>query len=393
MLALALLVLFLASGHCTLSTRIPAPHLVQPLGAATPARPAVALPAAEQPRDAPAAAPAAAPADAPADAPAAARKPRSTLPGWGVALNHASGMPLITHADSWHAHAASGAAWLASAYPILFFSWYAAYADPSAFGLAPGLSLPLCLCLIAGVTTSATGYPMRPKKHFPHYTGQMRNSMLCTSLSALLVATFAAEPHLPPPLVAAAHAATALGAGLVAYDAVVARTPWDISQVVIDLKLELPPRAAILAANTISLSWLAIFAAAVSHVLLGGASAHDLLGSAGPEGSAAFAAQMALALALAPASEALVGTSMQKDRFTKKDGAHVLVHQLDSGGFRPAHWLEACELLFNVPGPATITIGLALLGGHAELVRHFFFFDALTDAVVGGGFGFEFGAG
>ena len=227
-------------------------------------------------------------------------------------------MPLITHADSWHAHAASGAAWLASAYPILFFSWYAAYADPSAFGLAPGLSLPLCLCLIAGVTTSATGYPMRPKKHFPHYTGQMRNSMLCTSLSALLVATFAAEPHLPPPLVAAAHAATALGAGLVAYDAVVARTPWDISQVVIDLKLELPPRAAILAANTISLGWLAIFAAAVSNVLLGGASAHDLLGSAGPEGSAAFAAQMALALALAPASEALVGTSMQKDRFDQE---------------------------------------------------------------------------
>jgi len=309
--------------------------------------------------------------------PATSRLPRRALPDWASKLNGQMEMRLITFADSHHAHAVSGAAWMLLSYGTLLSTSASELAGQdytSALASAFGSWNPiLALASLSGVAVGATGFPMRPKRRLRAYANQMRNSMTSTALLSLMFSALALEASggLGDGLVAAAlseatRVVVALGAGYIAYDAIDSRTPWDLEPIIDNLKLERPPEVALYAARAISMGWLAMTAAAACHVALPAAA----LAGADEQ---AFAAQMCLALALAPSSEALVGTLCLKDRFTKEADAHFFVTRTPSGGVRPAHWLEALELVFNVPGPALLTVLVALQAGHADLVRAFFF--------------------
>jgi len=318
-------------------------------------------------------------ASLPAAEPAATALPRvqlKALPGWAATLNEKMEMPLVTFADKHHVHAVSGALWMLCGYGVLFSAWGSelaggdyASALTSAYG---SLSPLLALTTLSGVAVGLTGFPMRPKRRFRAYANQMRNAMTSTALLSLMAASFALDASGGlgdgSALSDATRAVVAVGAAYMGREAVMTRTPWDITNVVRDLKLEQPPEAALYAARAIGLGWLAMAAATACHCApLPWASA-DL-----DPTTSAFAAQMALALAMAPSSEALVGTLCMKDRFTKADDAHVFVTRTPSGGLRPSHWLEALELALNVPGPALLTVLIAIYAGHADLVRAFFF--------------------
>lgn len=277
-----------------------------------------------------------------------------------------------------HVHAVSGAAWMLLGYGTLLSTWAAELLSPdyvgaltTTFGEA---NFPvIALTALVGVTLGATGFPMRPKRRFRAYAEQMRNSMTSVALLSFVTATFVldgtgggalGDGAVAAGLSDATRAVVGLGAAYMGREAVISRKPWDIAPTVADLQLERPPEFALYAARAISLGWLAMVAAATSHVLVD---------SPGNAVSAAFAAQMALSLAMAPASEALVGTLVMKERFTKDEGSQVLLTKTPSGGLRVAHWLDATILALNVPGPAVLSLLVALHAGHADLVREFLY--------------------
>jgi len=83
---------------------------------------------------------------------------------------------------------------------------------------------------------------------------------------------------------------------------------------------------------------------------------------------------MALGLSMTPAGEAVVGTLMQKDRFSPKptnEYKFVTKNEQD-GTFETNRWLEAAQMTFNFQGPVVASSLVAAATHHADVVQHFF---------------------
>lgn len=262
-------------------------------------------------------------------------------------------MPLITRMDKSHLHALSASIWLFGSYGTLLHAWFAEanYGDWSQFAACDN---PLMLqgLLLSGVVMAITGSPMTPRnRRFANYGKQMRNSMVSAAVQAWVVSStlLHANGNFPAILETPTELLALVSMGLLAWDAILEGRPWNIHVVIDDLKLAPPPPLAMNGAMLISLGYMALQAIGLYHVVANDGAA-----------SSAFAAQMAFSLAITPATEALIGTLMQKDRYTKKRGQHVWLHENEDGSFRPSHRLEAAQLLLSAPGPYLITLALGL---------------------------------
>lgn len=298
---------------------------------------------------------------------------RRRLPGWAKRANEVMSMPLFTYADKMHVHAISATLWLLGSYGVLFTGLCRELTmdDWSAFA---ELDAPTAALLASGIAMAGTGFPLLPKKHFRSFQAGMRNGMLSAALGAWMAAGFAMEPaSLPPHLVEASILVARLGIVTMAVDYLIDKQPWDQRPVIEDLKLKMPPEASLNAATFLSVLWEGSVLCGLAHLALadGTAGVTDLHDPT----TRAFAAQLAVGLAATPTIEAFfVGTLLQKDRFCKPSGKHFFCRELPDGefGVRLAVQLPL-QILFSFPGPAAMTVLLALTTGHADAVRSYFF--------------------
>jgi len=77
---------------------------------------------------------------------------------------------------------------------------------------------------------------------------------------------------------------------------------------------------------------------------------------------------------MTPAGDALVGTLMQKDRFSPKlaDEYKFVSRNPETGNFETSRLLEACQMLFTFPGPIVMSSIIAVATHHHDLVTNFF---------------------
>ena len=283
-------------------------------------------------------------------------------------------MPIITHADSKHVHAISGATWFLSAYPLTSYALYCeiAFNNWSTFASFAGI-LPIA-CL-ASVLMGVTSIPMRPtRKSFRHYSIAMRLGMisfpLCASMSPFL-AIFAetaggiGEMMGGDMAIGATNFVLVAASAVLFLDLVLDKEPLNIESIIRDLKLEDPPRWALYTALAITVAWLVFFAATDAFVLLHGSQSMDSM-------TTAFVSQMAFSLAMSPSGSALAGTLMRRDRFTKRSGEHVFVTEQPNGKFSNCWFLDAAQLILGAPGPYFATLGVAWATGHADWVQALF---------------------
>ena len=294
------------------------------------------------------------------------------LPAWGTAVNDGVDFKLITKADKGHVHALVGATWFVSAYGLLFDSLASELADPGhPVALAHGMHLPVLVAMAAGVGVSISGFPMMPRSRmFSAYAKQMSASMLSTATLCLIVAASVFDPS-ELPAADLTHALIVASMLAQSGDIVVDQKPWNIVPTVTSLRLQLPPPPVVKLAMAISLGWCAMAFGVYVHFAGAATGALSDLSDV----DRAFAGQMALGLVMGPASEAFVGTLIQKERFRGlKDASrpYKFVHPLEDGLFRPNHVMEALELAFNVPGPQIACIAAAMATGHGDSVRHVF---------------------
>lgn len=280
------------------------------------------------------------------------------FPAWARMVNQAFAMPLITRMDKSHLHALSASVWLFGSYGTLLHTWFAeaSSGDWSQFFACESF---MQILLMSGVLMSVTGQPMTPKTaRFANYGKQMRNSMVSAAVQAWVVEVILlrCDGHFPQLLQTPSELLALLAMGLLGWDAVVEGRPWNIEVVIDDLKLARPPPVAMHGAMLISLAYMVLQAMGLYHVIANDAA-----------GNSPFAAQMAFSLAVTPATEALIGTLMQKDRYTKKHGQHVWLHENEDGSFRPSHRLEAGQLLLSAPGPYLMTLALGLVQNPADV--------------------------
>jgi len=311
---------------------------------------------------------------------------RTSLPPWADPINRAMNFKLITHADKGHVHAVTGATWFVSSYTLLFDSLAnEALSGDHTIALAHGTSGPVLIACAAGLAVAASGFPMTPSKRtLRAYAAQMQSSMLSVATCCMVLAAHSVnEASLPEFAISATHALA--GASIVGHliDFTVEQKPWNQVPSIIDLKLKMPPTPIIRIAQTVSLGWCAMALACFAHAALGGPEALSNV----PLDEKGFAAQMTLAIIMAPASEAFIGTLVNKERFRREAANRVgepsqnkFVYALKddetgrlTGEFRPSHAMEAIELALNVPGPQIAAVAMALTTGHADAVRHFFF--------------------
>jgi len=280
------------------------------------------------------------------------RKPRVGHNTISRLVNNAFNMPLITRMDRSHLHAISATIWLLGSYSALL-SAFASEVNSRDWSHFATFHHPFTQVLVAsGVVMSLTSHAMTPKSaRFFNYGKQMRNSMVSSAVQIWVASTVLLnlDGNFPQFLQTPTMAVAILSMGLLGWDAIVEGRPWNINVVIEDLQLAKPPAIAMNGAMLISLGYLTLQAIGLYHLI-----ANDGVNSA-------FAAQMAVALAITPATEAFIGTLMQKDRYTKKHGQHVWLHENADGTFRPSHRLEVVQLLLSAPGPYLMTLVLGLL--------------------------------
>ena len=193
----------------------------------------------------------------------------------------------------------------------------------------------------------------------------MRNGMVSGVLTTLLSAAFAIDPStMPPAMQGATQGVVAIAGAVLAHSAIVDRMPWDIEEIINELKLEMPPSWVMGLSRAIAGAWMLVLATNAAHIFTG-----DLVDETGR----AFAAQMAFALSMAPSGDALAGTLMQKDRFANKTGKYRTIEKGADGKFRTSPVTEFFQLLLNQPGPVVITLGIAFMTNHHDLVNQFFY--------------------
>jgi hypothetical protein len=294
---------------------------------------------------------------------------RDALPAWGRKINESLRLTMITHADKKHVHAISGSTWFIGGYSLLLTAWAKEllFDDWSTFAtLNPFVG---AVCLGAAVSTLSSS-PLRHDKRYPSYSKVMRNGMCTGICTALLCSTFAYGDAMPPMLHDGSLVVLSVATLAVAYQAVVDRAPWDFRGTIEDLKLEMPPEWAMVISKVIGLSWLFVLSQASSHALLGTFNDSTILHD---ETFRAFCAQMSLGLSMTPAGDALVGSLMQKDRFSPKAAdSYKFVTQRNDGRFETNRLLEAAQMAFTYPGPIVASAFVALATDHADTVQHFF---------------------
>jgi len=303
-------------------------------------------------------------------APSQPKSGQAGLPKWARDANKSLNIKLFTHADKRHVHAISGSLWYLGGYGVLISAWAKEllFNDWSTFRSLDGVILPAAL--LGAVVCSVASSPLRHDKRFPRYSDMMRNGMVTGCLTSVLTASFAMDLSvLSNPILHGASQATVLASSVVlAYMSIVDRMPWDIPDLIDELELEMPPEWILKTGRVIAFAWMFMLATAASHAIFpGGAMMMD------DPMTRAFAAQMALSLSMAPSGDALAGTLMQKDRFTNKSGSHWMIRKTEEGKYRTSPIAEFFQLLLNDPGPFVITIAVALLTDHADVVRSFFY--------------------
>lgn len=306
---------------------------------------------------------------------------KTSLSEFAKTVNNAAGMPLLTQADTKHAHAATAATFLISSYVLLYSGLWKEFTadDWSTFANFDAMQ---ALMVASGIGMAGTAFPMIPKqRNFQNYAAGLRNGMMAAAISACMAAAFMidADAFMPSAVVDLSSNVASLGIVALLYDMIVHKQPWDQRPVLADLKLELPPEASMSAQHALSIFWLASVCAGLGHLAL--ADGTTGLTDLADDATRAFAAQLALGLAATPTVEAFfAGSLLFKDRFCKPSGEHVFTRELlgEDGepngefGVRLAIQLPL-QVLFSFPGPAATTVLLASASGHAEAVREFFF--------------------
>jgi len=293
-----------------------------------------------------------------------------SLPNWAKSINVFMKMPLITYADPKHIHAFAGVSWFASAYSIFLFSLYSELANNdwttfSSFSETPLLPFACVSAMVMGVTSSE----MRPtRKAFKNYARTMRNGMVMTPVLALISAFLAlsssGDTSTVPcfeQMTVATDILVVVAFAIATVDLVVEGQPLDIESIIKELKIEQPPKAINLLAQTFTAIWLGLSFTTGAYVLQNTGSDMD-----------AFVSQLAFTLALAPAGSSFAATLMQRDRFTKKSGQHVFVTEQPDGKFTNSMWLDAAQLTLVTPGPFLATLGVAASTGHGDWIQELF---------------------
>ena len=163
------------------------------------------------------------------------------------------------------------------------------------------------------------------------------------------------------------------------YDLVSEGRPMNILPIMDELKLDRPYGPdhntwLFGLVNLLLTSWFINSLVSLGHVFL----MDDFVTSTNSFDSA-FAAQMALSVGVAPAVEALLGgTVLKQDRFNNKREKRLFLEEdEETGGLRVSPWLEALQLSLSHPGPVFLTVAVAFLQGHGDVVQEYFFLNHL----------------
>ena len=300
-----------------------------------------------------------------------------SLPKWGKAVNEAFNMPVITHADSKHVHALAGTVWFSIANGLMAYALFEEVTsnDWTSFSSLSGVLAVACMsALTMGVTSS----PMLPtRKSMSNYAASMRHGMVSFSLAAMMTAflsmTNTTDMIIPSSLGDVTNVVVIAGLISLFIDLVEHNEPFNVANVIRDLKREDPPRWIMNSANTVIFVWLITLLATATYILTGSYQVAD-------ESTNTFATQMAFSLAMAPSTSAFAGTLMQRDRFGKKSGDHWFVVEREDGTFGDNTLFDVLQLVLGAPGPYLATFCTAIGSGHLHDVQQFFypFFGSLT---------------
>jgi hypothetical protein len=327
------------------------------------------------------------------------RKERKAIPAWGKFVNRKLNMPMITQADRLHLHAASASVFFLSSYASLAvahvheFLWddwsvFSGY-NNNAFMMFS----PFFLC---GLIMTATALPMFPtSRQFCNYSAQMCHSMASTAALLTMAATFMlssqggesgegllgkllTDASLPSSVLSLSMKVVASSTYLAMLWFGLSGRPWDIAPIAREMKINGISPAINVAATVLGVVWYVQAAFCVAHGVLGGTYHLTDLGNYDPV-SLGFAAQMSLALAVTPASDALVaGTFMKNESFNKGQGERIILYDGEgSDEMRPRKFIESLQLLFVYPGPVLVPMGLAYMNGHGDVVSNFFYWNEL----------------
>lgn len=203
-----------------------------------------------------------------------------------------------------------------------------------------------------------------------NYAASMRHGMVSFSLAALMTAFLSmantTDMIIPSSLGDVTNVVVIAGLISLFIDLVEHNEPFNVANVIRDLKREDPPRWIMNSANTVIFVWLITLLATATYILTGSYQVAD-------ESTNTFATQMAFSLAMAPSTSAFAGTLMQRDRFGKKSGDHWFVVEREDGTFGDNTLFDVLQLVLGAPGPYLATFCTAIGSGHLHDVQQFFY--------------------